>query len=385
VLHLVFRNLMKHPVRTLLTMGSLAVALFLLCFLRSLVTTLEAGVDAADSRRLWVQSAVSLFVDLPAAYEPKIAGVDGVNRVCRWQYFGGFYKERSNYFAQFAVNPDTLFDMWPEMEIIDGSRDLFLETKTGCLIGEGIAQQFGWSVGDTVPITGALFPRPAGEAWEFKVGGIYRPKKASLDNRTLFFQWDYFAQSQEAITGEAPNVGVYVIEAQEGADITSIMAGVDRLFENGPQRVQTTTEAEFSRQFVSMLGNVPRLVMFIGTGVFLAILLACVNTMLLAAREQSRDVGILKALGFNDASMFRLMLAQSLIMCCVGGGAGILLALMSESAFYDALSANLGGFFIEPATVLYGLIAMAVVGVLAGIVPARAARSLKAVDAIRRT
>ncbi|MEM8884289.1 MAG: FtsX-like permease family protein [Planctomycetota bacterium] len=385
MLQLVVRNLTKHPVRTLLTMGSLTVALFLICFLRSLVTTLEAGVEAADSRRLWVQSAVSLFVDLPASYETKIRDVEGVRDVCRWQWFGGYYKERANFFAQFAVNPDMLFDMWPEMEIIDGSKQQFLATKTGCLIGEGLAERYGWKVGDTVPIIGALFPLPGGAPWEFVVGGIYRPKKPSLDRQTLFFQWDYFSETQEALTGEPPAVGVYVLEADAGADVTQVMAGVDRLFENGPQRVQTTTEAEFNRQFVSMVGNVPRLVMFIGTGVFLAILLACINTMMLAAREQTHDIGILKALGFTDRTMFSLLLTQSLVLCGIGGGAGILLALGLEGWFNNALAASTGGFIIKGETIAWAVVAMLAVGLLSGIVPARRAQGLNTVDALRRS
>ena len=380
---LITRNLLRHPVRSVLTMGSLLVAFFLLCFLRSAVTTLEAGVEAADSKRLWVQSAVSLFVDLPLAYQPKIEAVDGVARTCKWQWFGGYFREPENFFAQFACDPPRLLEMWPEMKIADGSAEAFLSQRTSGVIGRALADKYGWNVGDRIPITGALFPRPGGEPWVFDVAAIYEPTKATLDSTTMFFHWDYFYESVEAIEGEPPQVGVFVLEVAAGADPTSIMGQVDALFENGPQRVQTTTEAEFSRQFVSMVGNVPRLVALIGGGVFVAILLAVVNTMLMAAREQTRDVGILKSMGFTDGAVFRYFLVQSLFLCVVGGGLGIAFALLSQTAFGAAMGMFFPGYAVLPSTAAIAAGLAVAMGLLAGLVPAREAARLRTVDVLR--
>ncbi|MHC4409591.1 MAG: ABC transporter permease [Planctomycetota bacterium] len=381
---LVFRNLLKHPIRSLLTIGSLTIAVFLLCFLRTVVTTLESGVEGANSRRLWVQSAVSLFVDLPTAYQSKIEAVEGVERTCKWQWFGGYYKDPSNFFAQFAVDPEELMEIWPEVEIVAGSKEAFLSQQTSCMIGEGLANDFGWKVGDQVPIIGALFPTPDGSAYVFEVAAIYRPARATVDSRTFFFHWKFHEETQQAYTGTAPNVGVYVISVEPGADTTSIMATVDGLFENGPQVVQTTTEAEFNRQFVSMIGNVPKLLSFIGGGVFIAILLACVNTMLMAGREQVRDVGVMKALGFADGAMFRLLIGQSLALCGLGGGLGILLAVGTQGAFATALGRYFPGFEIRGETFLLAIAVTIAVGVLAGLVPGRTAAGMRAVEALRR-
>jgi putative ABC transport system permease protein len=400
VLKLVRRNLLRHPVRSLLTMGSLVVALFLLCFLTSVVTTLEAGVQAASSKRLWVQSAVSLFVQLPTSYQAKIDSVPGVRRSCMWQWFGGYYQDPSNFFAQFAVEPDKMLAMYqsgavdegpatdevsvPEIEIVAGSGAAWIADRTGCVVGEGLATQFGWEVGDTVPIIGALFPRADGSAWEFRVDAIYRPLKPGLDDRTLFFQWDYFAKSMEEIHGESPDVGALVVEIESGADPTAVMAGIDGLFENGPQRVQTTTEAEFQRQFVSMIGNLPRFIGFIGAGVLAAILLACVNTMLMAAREQVHEVGILKSLGFADAQVFGLMIGQSLLLCVLGGGLGLLGAKLAELGIGKALGAFFPGYRILPETLWLGFGLTVAVGIVAGLVPAWSASRLHCVEALRR-
>jgi putative ABC transport system permease protein len=380
---LIRRSLLRHPIRTLLTIGSLAVALFLLCFLRTLVTTLEAGVESANQQRLWVQSAVSLFVDFPLSYEARIRGVPGVKEVCKFQWFGGYYQDRQNFFAQFAVDPPQLLSMWPELVIKEGSGEAFLADRRACVVGDGLARQFGWKVGDKVPIIGVIFPKPGGAAWEFEVKAIYTPGKPTLDDRTLYFHWDYFEKTVEDMDGQAPNVGVIVLELEPDANPTTVMAAVDALFENGPQRVQTTTEAEFQRQFVSMVGNVPRLVTYIGGGVLLAILLACVNTMLMQAREQLREIGVLKALGFTDGATARLLLLQSLLLVGAGGGLGIALAYLSEGSIAVMLGTTFPGYAIRPETLVAAIAVTLAIGLVAGAVPARLAASLRTVEAMR--
>jgi putative ABC transport system permease protein len=382
VIRLVWRNLRRHPIRSLLTVGSLVVALFLLCTLRTLVTTLNAGVEAADSRRLWVQSAVSLFVSMPASYQPKIEAVEGVRDTSKWQWFGGYYQDPSNFFAQFAADLREMLAMYPEVDIVRGSAEALLANRSGCLVGEGLAQQFGWKVGDTVPIIGGIFPHPSGGAWELTVEAIYTPTRQTFDNRTMLFHWELFEETLRAASGEPPPVGTFVVEVEPGADPTAMMATIDEMFAGGPQRVQTTTEAEFQRQFVSMVGNLPRFIGFIGMGVFLAILLACTNTMLMSGREQVRDVGILKALGFSDAVIFRVMLGQSLALSLLGGGLGVAFALASEPAVRERLGTVFPGYAILPSTIALGLGVALVTGLVAGVVPAWVASRLEPVDAL---
>lgn len=368
--------------RTFLTMGSLVVAIFLLCVLRALVVSLDAGVQAAASNRLVVQSAVSLFVDLPTAYQGKIEAVNGVGSTTKFQWFGGFYKERSNFFAQFAVDPANFLQVYKEIEVIEGSGEAWEKNRTGCLIGPDLVRRFGFKVGDTIPISGTIFAKDS--PWEFRVEGIYRSKSANVDNGTLFFQFDYLEQAIESGEARGPRgVGTFVIELSPGAVAEAVMRDVDALFENGPQRVQTTTEAEFQRQFVSMVGSLPTFLTSIGGGVLFAIVLAVINTMLMAGRERTVDLGILKALGFTDAVIFSLLLFESLALCTVGGSMGVGLALLLEPFFVRFLGQMFPGFVITPETIGIGLGISVGIGVVAGIVPAWRASRLRCVEALR--
>jgi len=380
----VVRNLVRHPVRSLFTAGSMTVAVFLMVFLRTVVASLDAGVDQSQSNRLIVQSAVSLFVNLPSTYAPKIQSVPGVVETNKWVWFGAYYQDPSNFFAQFAVDEETLLDVYPEIAIVDGSHDEFLAQKTNCLVGKALADLFEWKVGDTIPLISQIFPKSSGDAWEFTIAGIYEPSRATVDPRTLFFHFDYLDETLEAggAMGQR-GTSTYTLLLQPGANPTQVMADVDALYENGPQRVQTTTESEFNRQFVSMYGNVPMFVNSIGGGVLLAVLLACVNSMLMAARQQTRDVGVMKAMGFSDAVMAGTMLSQSLVICIGGGLVGILLAVGLVSAMGPMMGSFLPGFGVHPSALTFGVILSVAVGLLAGVLPAIRSNRLRPVEALR--
>jgi putative ABC transport system permease protein len=381
---LVWRNLLRRPMRSVLTIASIVVAVFLICSLRTLITTIHAGVENADSRRLAVMSAVGLFVELPMKYQAEVERVPGVEMTTKFQWFGGYYRSQQNFFAQFAIDPQTMFAMYPECQVPAEQIENFQKSRTSCIIGEVLARKYGWKVGDTIPLIGALHPHPDDKAWEFQVAGIYHSPVPNFDNQTLFFHWDYFEETLKQ-GGQVPGVGVFSIRVEKGADVPRVIADVEAAFENSEQRVDCQTEAEFQRQFVTMFGNIPLFVGWIGSGVVLAILLACINTMLMAMREQTSDIGILKALGFTDGSMFGLLIAQGMFLCMLGGGLGLLLAWATEEPVSEGLGSMFPGYHVQPGTYAFAAGITVLLGLLAGFVPALGAQKLRSVQALRGT
>jgi putative ABC transport system permease protein len=382
---LIWLNLRSHWLRTGLTMASLVVAVFLVCFLRTMLVALNAGIEASASNRVWVQSAVSLFVDLPLSYQPRIAAVPGVEDACKFQWFQGTYIEKSNFFAQFGVDAEKVEAMWPEMKLIDGSYEAFVSDKQGCLVGVGTAGRFDWKVGETIELEGTIFPRTDGSPWTMHVAAIYDADNPSFDKTMFLFHHDYLRKALES--GEAlgqQGVGTYVVRVAPGAEVTNVMAGIDALYENGPQRVQTTTEAEFNRQFVSMMGNIPFFLRSIGGGVAFAILLAALNTMFMAGRERTRDFGILKAIGFRDSTAFGLLLSESLLVCSAAGAIGLSLYVGSAPLVANAIAKMFPGYRPTLETILVGAGLAVGVGLIAGILPAWQAARLRPVEALRQ-
>lgn len=381
---LVLRYLTRHKLRLSLTVLSMGVAVFLLCMLRSLVVALDSGVRAAASNRLVVQSAVSLFVDLPEAYEAKIRAVEGVDEVTRFQWFGGIYQDRSNFFAQYGVDADRLLDVYPELIVTRGAAETFVGRRDACLVGRQLAEKYGFAVGDTIPLIGTIFPRNDSRPWEFTVAGIYRSSKKNVDEGSLFFHFDYLRETLEAGGATGPSgVGVFVVRIAAGADPTQVAADIDALFENGPQRTQTATEAAFQAQFVSMIGDVPFFLNSLGAGIVAAMLLAILNTMWMSAREQVRDVGVLKAVGFADGAVAWTMLSQSFALCGLGGGLGLLLAVASAPRVASWIGAQFPGYAVTGEVMLWAAVLVVTTALAAGAAPAWRARRLPAVECLR--
>ncbi len=368
---LVWRNLAKHKLRSLLTMGSLFVALFLLCVLRSLVVTLDRGVKNARTDRVIVQSAVSLFVELPNAYVDKIKAVDGVQDVCGWNWFSGTYQDEKQPKPQFGCDIETLLRMYPEIVIDEGDVEKLKSDRKACVIGRKLANDYNLTIGSNLPLMSTIYPRADGGPWNFEVAAIYHSTSGLVDNATMYFHYDYLHEAQEQGAALGPRgVGLYVAKIAPGKNPVTVMHEIDQLFTNGPQRVTSTSEAEFNAQFVSMMGNIPFFVSAIGTGVIFAILLAVVNTMLMAAREQTRDTGILKALGFTNSTVFVAFLMQSLAIALIGGGAGVMLAKATSAGFADLLGTTFPNYQVTRDTILLALGATLAIGLIAGMTPA---------------
>lgn len=381
---LVWKSLFKHPIRTSLTLGSLVIALFLITTLYSLLTTIEAGVKNSRSDRIVTQSAVSLFVDLPRTYLTKIRGVDGVRQAVTWNWFGGIYQDPENFFANFAVDHEHLFETYPEIQLIAGSKEDFLADRKACIAGKALAEKFAWSVGAAIPLQGTIYPKADGSSWELRLAGIYESTSPNVDENTLFFHVDYVRETQEAGAAFGPEgLGVIIVLIEDDADPIAVMKAIDVMFQNGPQRTQSTSESEFQAQFVSMLGNVPFFVGSIGGAVAFAILLAVLNTMLLAAREQTRDIGILKALGFTGTVVFFIFFGQAIVLAMLGGGSGVALARAMAPPIGGMLGTYFPGYAVLNETLRNGTIVALLIGIAAGLAPSILVVREKVVDALR--
>lgn len=397
---LVPRNLLAHKVRSTLTILAVAIAMFLFCFVRSIVTSLENAVNDAASNRLVVQSAVSLFVSLPLDYQAKIDAVPGVQASTPFHWFGGYYQDRGNFSAQFAVDHEKFFDMYAkDILLIDGPGGAVGEERTpdevsadvreamgaerrGCVIGSDLASKFEWKVGDTIPLLTGLWPKTDGSAWEFQVCGIYEPLRSNTDNRTIFFRWDYFKEVWLAQGGDL-EVGVFSVNLEDGVDPAQVIDQIDGYFAAGPQRTQTVTEAAFQAIFVSMMGDVPTFMGSIGGAIVVALLFSIVNTMLMAARQRHHDSGILHALGFGRAAVASTFMAEALLMSLLGGAIGVGFALMSVEGTRDAFAGMLSTYNVEPGTAILGLGVSLVIGIIAGIGPAIGVLRMSPVEALR--
>ena len=375
-LPLLFANLFRRKVRTALTLGSFAVALFLFCVLFTIRNSFQQGVQAAGADRLVVINKVSLIQPLPKAYRDRIARVPGVKDITWANWFGGVYQDEKNFFPQFAVDVDTWRAMYPEFSIGDAEWAAFAADRTGTIIGRVTAERYGFKVGDRVPIKGAIFPGD----WNFTVHGIYTGTRPNDDETQLWFHWNYLNEKNQF---GKDYVGWYVVRIDPGASSAGVTKAIDDAFVNSPWETRTQSEQMFMQSFVEQMGNIEFLMMAIGGVVFFTLLLVTGNTMAISVRERTGELAVLKTVGFSDRSVLLLVMAESLLVAVLGGAIGIGLGKLFTLGG-DPTQGMLASFYLPPQGIAAGAAAAVGVGLLAGLLPAVAAMRLQVVDALRR-
>lgn len=376
-LPLLFANLLRRKVRTVLTVGSFAVALFLFCILVTIRAAFNAGVDVAGADRLLVINKVSLIQPLPLAYKDRIQKQPGVKEVTYANWFGGVYQDEKNFFAQFAIDQETYRILYPEFLVPDDQWAAFLADKQGAIVGKATADRFGFKVGDRVPITGASFPG----LWEFNVRGIYTGRRPNDDLTQFWFRSDYFME--QAPPWVKNYIGWYTVRIAPGADSVQVARAVDEAFANSAWETRTQTEAAFMASFVEQMGNIEFLMGAIGSVVFFTLLLVTGNTMAISVRERTGELAVLKTVGFGDNAVLVLVMAESLLLAILGGTLGIGLA-KAFTLRGDPTNGMLVSFYLPPAGIAAGAALALAVGLLAGLLPAVAAMRLQVVEALRR-
>lgn len=372
----IFRNLFRKKTRTILTIGSIAVALFLFGLLVTIETALNAGVDVAGVDRLIVRNKISLIMPLPLSYQERLRQIDHVSEATFASWFGGIYQEPRNFFAQFAIDTDTYRTVFPEYEIPDDQWQDFLADREGAVVGRETADRFDWKVGDRIPLQAPIW----GGTWEFNIRAVYEGTEAGHDESLFFFQGKYLEERRP--WGEGM-VGWYTVKIDDPDQAVAVSKEIDERFSNSSYETSTETEQAFAAGFAKQIGNIKMLIMSIGAVVLFTLLLVTGNTMAMAVRERVPELGVLKTLGFGDRTVLFLVLAESLIIAAVGGTIGVGLAKLFTMGG-DPTGGMLPVFYLSTGEMLLGIGIAIFVGLAAGSIPALTAMNLRIVDALRR-
>jgi putative ABC transport system permease protein len=383
---LLFAHLRKAWFRTVLTAAGVALAVFLLATLRTVVTGLQSAVKDSDARRLIVLSAMGFFKRQPPRFEHELRTVPGVEDVTHWTWFGGVYIDEKHMFSRFATDPASLGRCYgggarADMKMPPEQWDAFASDRRGCIVGTGLVREYGFKIGDKIEMTGNIFPGQ----YTFTVRGIYEKGRDQIDESMLFFQWKYLDESSRRETGRPADVGIFVLQCARGADMASISRDVDDRTASSDHSTQTATEAAFQQMFISMWGNVPLLLSMIGGAVLFAAFMIALNTMLLNGRERRLEFGVLKALGFADGVVTTLLVSEGAVVSGVGGMVGVFAAHLAFDVHkVQTLDRFFPGFHILPETALGCVVVAFVVGLVSGAAPAIVAARTSVVAGLSR-
>ncbi len=392
LLSLVWTNLMRNKLRTILTTLSVFVALFLFVMLHGITDTLSASTKVASERRLVTRNKLSLVFPIPMSHLEKIRATPGVNAITWSNWFGGedpVHPEK--FFAKFAVDSKTYFPVYAsDLAITEASRApegspvpagvdpklaAYMNERTACVVGEGLLKKMGWKLGQTIHVNGTIYPG----SWPFTIRAIYHPKVKAIDAETMFFHWDYLYEK----TNHQAMVGIFIFSLADPSQAAAIGKRVDATFENSSYATHTETERAFQAGFVSMFGNIPFVIMVIGLAVAFSIFLVAAVTMMMAIRERTNEFAVLKTLGFEDGALFGMVLAEAAVITLTGGIAGCLVAkFLLESTGLGVPPFQV--MIVQWETVALGVGVAAAMGAVSGLLPAWQASRLKIVDALRK-
>ena len=368
-------NLGRHKRRTFLTMASVALALFLFASLRTVVTTLGAAAQFGSARRLVTTNATGIVFPLPVAYANRLQAIPGVEKVTWANGFGGQYGDGKRFFANFAVDARSYLDLYPEMSVPADQRQAFLQDRSGALVGVRLLDVFGWKLGQNVTLRGTIFPGD----WTFTVRGVYTPTDKAINDDAMMFHFAYLDER----TGRPGLAGWYILQIDHADNAARVAKAVDDQFRNSNAPTKTGTEQAFNASFATMWGNVGLLMNTIGMAVVFAILLVTANAMMMSARERTRELAVLKTIGFTDRRLFGLVMLEAGIITVVGAAIGLGAAKILYRATNFNAAGFLPGFDVTTSTLVTGGAVALILMLASGIVPAVRAARLPVVAALR--
>jgi putative ABC transport system permease protein len=375
-LPLVLANLRRRTLRTILTVLGVALALFLFASLRTVTTTIQAAAQFGSARRLVVTNATGIVFTLPIAYANQLSTVQGVEAVSWANWFGGRYGDGKRFFANFAVEPKSYLDMYPEISLPPDQREAFLQDKSSAIVGRRLLDVFGWKLGQNVTLQGTIFPGD----WTFTIKGVYTPTDAVINDDMMLF---HHALLDERI-GRQGIAGWYVLKIGNSDSAAAIGKVIDDRFRNSSAATKTGTEQAFNASFATMWGNVSLLMGTIGFAVVFAILLVAANAMMMSARERTGEVAVLKTIGFSNTTLFGLMMLEAGLVAVTGSVIGLGGAkLLYKSTNFNA-AGFLPGFDVTQSTLVIGAAVAVLLMLASGLAPAIRAARMPVVQGLRR-
>lgn len=381
ILKLIFKNAFRHKLRTFLTVLGVTIAILAFGLLRTLVNAWYSGVEASSAARLVTRNSISLVFPLPISYKNRIRQVEGVKSISYGNWFGGIYIDEKHFFANYAVDPKTYLEIYPEIILPPDQKAAVYRDRRSAVAGRKLAERYGWKIGDIITLKGTIFPGN----WDFVLRGIYKGRDRNVDETAFFFHWDYLNETlKKTAPSRSDQVGWYMVEVSNPNMAAEIAVKIDQIFKNSLAETLTETEKAFTLSFISMADAIVVAIQLVSVVIIIIIMTVVANTMAMTARERIGEYAVLKTLGFGGFHISSLIFGESLLITIIGSALGIILTFPTANIFHEQLSAYFPIFYVEIGTIYQDIGASIVVGLVAGIFPAWRAVNIRIADALRR-
>lgn len=379
---LIRKNLFRKKLRTILMIVSILVAFAIFGVLGSFERAFNKDRGAAD--RLVVVNKINFGQRIPISYYNRASAIEGVSQVTHVSWFGGYYQEPRNFLIALAVQPESYLKLYEDEFVVSSeARAAFIRERTGILVGEHLMQKWGWKIGDRIPISSNIFTRKSGShGWDFTIVGTLSGRTSENATNLVLMSYDYFDETRSFAKDE---IGWLVLQTKSAALNDRVAKTIDDTFANSPYETSTDTEKAFNKAFAAQLGNIALVVELVVGAAFITILMIVGNTMVMTVRERTREIGVLKALGFSGRRILRMVLSESILLALLGGLPGLGAAFFLISSMRENPVPLLPKLTLAPEIAMSGIGLMLLLGVITGLLPALNAMRLNIVAALGRS
>jgi len=382
---LVSKNLWRKPLRTVLLMFTIFIAFLLFGFLSSFSYAFYFAENPNGANRLLTINKINFTQPLPYAYLDRIRRVEGVTEASMMNWFGGYYQDpRLNQIQTFSVDPETWMNVYAEDFILPPEqREAFIRERTGIIVGADTAAKFNWTIGQRIPLQTDIYTNRANgqQVWDFVIVGIFDSASPGNPAAGAYFNYEYFRES--ATFGEG-NIGMVAMKTASPDINDQVAARIDALFANSSAETKTQDEAAFGRAFLAQMGDIGLIITLVVGAAFAAILMVVGNTMMMNVRERTREIGVMKTLGFSSARVTRMVLGESMLLSLIGAGLGLGAAALALIGVSAAAREFIGSVQMPWVIAAIGAALAIAFGLITGLAPALNALNLKIVDALGR-
>ena len=379
-LTLIRKSLFRKKTRAILLILSIMTAFLIFGALASIDRVLNSSEELSRADRLVTVNKINFTQSMPFAYWGRVQGVDGVQAITHASWFGGYFQDVRNFVQSFVVDMDSYLIVYPELEMPADQRAALSERRDCVAVGADLAEQYEWSVGDRFPLSSNIWRQNDGSsAWDVEVCAIMTTQDQNIPTNYLLMQYDYY---NEALAFNRDQIGWMIMLTGDPVINDAVSQRIDDMFANSPAETETTTEAAFSQAFVEQLGNIGLILSLVVSAAFATILMIVGTTMVMAINERTKEVGVMKTLGFSSSRIFTHVLSESVLLSLVGGLLGLGVAVLMLGGIAEVAGGQLPGLGVSRETWLQAIGLMLAFGLVTGFVPALNAMRLKIVDAL---
>ena len=381
---LAIKGLFRKKLRAALLLASIAIAFAIFGTLAGFLSVLNSGRDSPAAKRLVVLNKINFTQPLPLSYYTRMSALKDVNLLTHLSWFGGYYQDPKELINVFAVEPGSYLDLYDStIDVPENAKKIFLADKATALVGDGLIRKWGWAVGDHIPISSNIFSKSGGSrTWDFTIAGIFRGRSSNLPTDFMLIRYDYFDTTRSFMKNR---IGWIALNAKPSVEPDRLASEIDRLFANSPDETSTQSEKVFNDAFSQQFGNIALVVLWVVGAAFATNLMIVGNTMLMAIRERTLEIAVLKTLGFSRRRILLMILSETILLAVLGGIIGMLVAAIAALQLNQALPGFMRRATMTPEVVGVALCLMLLLGLVTGLVPALNAMRIKIAEALGRT